>query len=175
MISIILFNSFFSFAQSKKINWMTFSEAIEAQKKAPKKILMDVYTTWCGPCKLMDKNTFGNPDIIRIINENYYAVKFNAEGNSTVNYKGKDYKNPGYVEGKYGRNSSHNFTRYLGVYAYPTIVFFDDNTNPIAPITGYLTPQQIEIYLSLFREKKYLEVKSQEDFKKFISEHESVL
>ena len=45
IISIILFNSFFSLAQSNKINWMTFSEAIEAQKKIPKKILMDVYTT----------------------------------------------------------------------------------------------------------------------------------
>ena len=44
------------------------------------------------------------------------------------------------------------------------------NTNPIAPITGYLTPSQIEIYLNLFKDKKYLEIKSQEDFKKFISE-----
>ena len=33
LISIILFNNFFSLAQSKKINWMTFAEAIEAQKK----------------------------------------------------------------------------------------------------------------------------------------------
>ena len=37
-------------------------------------------------------------------------------------------------KGTSGRNSSHNFTRYLGVYGYPTIVFFDVNTNPIAPI-----------------------------------------
>tara|TARA_B100001094_G_scaffold326365_1_gene382371 strand:+ start:511 stop:1050 length:540 start_codon:yes stop_codon:yes gene_type:complete len=173
----IILSLIFSFhiTQSQDVNWITLDEAQELQKKDPKNIIMDIYTDWCGPCKLMDKNTFQNPEIAKYLNENFYAVKFNAEGNSTVNYKGKDYKNPGYVEGKYGRNSSHNFTRYLGVYAYPTIVFFDDNTNPIAPITGYLTPQQIEIYLSLFREKKYLEVKSQEDFKKFISEYESVL
>ena len=51
LVTIIIFCiGFSSFAQSKKINWMTFAEAIEAQKKVPKKILMDVYTTWCGPC-----------------------------------------------------------------------------------------------------------------------------
>ena len=54
LVTIIIFCfGFSSFAQSKKINWMTFAEAIEAQKKVPKKILMDVYTTWCGPCKMV--------------------------------------------------------------------------------------------------------------------------
>ena len=38
------------------IRWMSMNEALEAQKEAPKKILMDVYTSWCGPCKLLDKN-----------------------------------------------------------------------------------------------------------------------
>ena len=51
--------------------------------------------------------------------------------------------------------------------------FFDDASNPIAPITGYLTPEQIEIYLNLFSDKKYLNIKSQEDFKVFIENFES--
>ena len=134
---------------------------------------MDVYTDWCGPCKLMDKNTFQNEDVANYLNENYYAVKFNAEGNSIINFQGKVYENPGYRETKSARNSSHNFTRYLGVYGYPTIVFFDKNANPIAPITGYLTPKQIEIYLNLFKEEEYLKIKSQEDFKKFLDDFES--
>jgi thioredoxin-related protein len=71
------------------------------------------------------------------------------------------------------RNSSHNFTRYLGINGYPTIVFFDKNANPIAPITGYLNPQQIEIYLNLFKNEKYLQIKSQDDFKKFLNGFES--
>ena len=69
ILSIILFSSFFSLAQGEKINWMTFAEAIEAQKIKPKKILMDIYTTWCGPCKLMDKNTFQNPDVVNYVNQ----------------------------------------------------------------------------------------------------------
>ena len=45
---------------AQEINWMTMDEALAAQKEEPKKIFMDVYTTWCGPCKMLDKNTFAN-------------------------------------------------------------------------------------------------------------------
>ena len=158
---------------AQSIKWMTLGDALEAQRENPKKIIVDVYTDWCGPCKLMDKKTFQNLDVATYISKYYYAVKFNAEGNSIINFQGKVYENPGYRETKSARNSSHNFTRYLGVYGYPTIVFFDKNANPIAPITGYLTPKQIEIYLNLFKGEEYLKIKSQEDFKKFLDDFES--
>ena len=58
---------------SQQINWISFNELEKVQKNNPKNVLIDIYTNWCGPCKLMDKNTFGNADIIRIINENYYT------------------------------------------------------------------------------------------------------
>ena len=41
----------FTTFQAQEIKWMTMNEALAAQKKVPKKIFMDVYTTWCGPCK----------------------------------------------------------------------------------------------------------------------------
>ena len=44
---------------------------------------MDMYTVWCGPCKMLDKNTFHNKDVADYINKYYYAVKFNAEGRMT--------------------------------------------------------------------------------------------
>ncbi|MGB2404834.1 MAG: thioredoxin family protein, partial [Flavobacteriaceae bacterium] len=61
--------------QAQEINWLTLPEALEAQKAEPKKIFMDVYTIWCGPCKLLDRNTFSNKDVIRYINTHFYAVK----------------------------------------------------------------------------------------------------
>ena len=167
--SLILLIFLFQFSHAQQVNWMSIEKAQELQKNNPKNIIMDVYTEWCGPCKLMDKNTFQNKDVAEFLNENFYAVKFNAEGGNPINFKGKVYKNPSFVKGKPGRNSSHNFTRYLGVYSYPTLVFFDESANPITPITGYLNPKQLEIYLNLFKDKKYLEIKNQEDFKKFIS------
>jgi thioredoxin-related protein len=122
----------------------------------------------------MDKNTFGNPDIIRIINENYYAVKFNAEGNETVKFMDKVFTNPNFDSTKtQRRNSSHQFTRFLGVNAYPSTLFFDSDMNYLTPVRGYLNPKQIEIYLLLFKDDTYKDVKSQSDFDNFIKNFKS--
>lgn len=72
--------------QAQQIQWMTLAQAMEAQKQVPKKIFMDVYTDWCGPCKLLDKNTFQNPDVSNYISEHFYAVKFNAEGQEEIKF-----------------------------------------------------------------------------------------
>ena len=39
---------------AQKINWLSVEEAVALQKKEPRAIMMDVYTTWCGPCKLIE-------------------------------------------------------------------------------------------------------------------------
>jgi thioredoxin-related protein len=164
--------------QAQKINWVSLEEAQELMKKEPRKVIMDVYTTWCGPCKMLDKNTFGNADVANYINENYYAIKFNAEGDSQVTFNGQTYTNPNYDPAKKKRrNSQHQFAGYLGVRAYPTMVFFDEEFKLLAPISGYLLPKQIEIYLKLFKTDKYKDVNSKEDWEKyqkeFVSEFKS--
>lgn len=149
-------------AQKSEINWMSLEDAIAAQAKEPRKIIMDMYTTWCGPCKLLDRNTFGNEDVAIYINKNYYAVKFNAEGNSNVTFNQKEFSNPNFVTNKKGRNSQHELARYLGVTAYPTIVFIDENSGVLAPIRGYHNPNQLEIFLKLFATNLYKTVNSKE-------------
>ena len=115
---------------SQQINWISFNELEKVQKNNPKNVLIDIYTNWCGPCKLMEKNTFGNADIIRIINENYYAVKFNGEGNETVKFMDRIFTNPNYDSSRsQKRNSSHELTRYLGVNAYPSTLFTVNGVN----------------------------------------------
>ena len=154
--------------ETAKINWVTIEEAIELQKTAPKKIFMDVYTNWCGPCKMLDKNTFQNEDVANYVNEHYYAVKFNAEGSTAVTYKDKTFGNPNYDASKANRrNSAHEFSRFLKVNAYPTMVFFDEEANYITPISGYLKPQQLEVYLKLFQSDKHKEMKTQEQFNEY--------
>ena len=133
------------------------NEALEAQKEVPKKILMDVYTSWCGPCKLLDKNTFGNKDVIKYVNKNYYPVKFNAEGTESVTYQDFTYTNPNYQEGRKGRNSQHLLAHALKITGYPTIVFFKENgdlfwtkslneTTDIPKDSGLFTTQGHRLY-----------------------------
>ena len=75
---------------SQQINWISINELDDVLKTNKKNIIIDIYTNWCGPCKLMEKNTFQNKYISKFINENYHAVKFNAEGNETVTFTEKD-------------------------------------------------------------------------------------
>ena len=152
---------------SQEIKWMTMNDALQAQKKKPKKIFLDAYTTWCGPCKMLDKNTFSNDDVIEFINKNYYPVKFNAEGTEEVNYRGMTFKNPGYDPARKGRNSQHDFARAMKITGYPSLVFFDEKGDLIGPIPGYRTPLQLELFLKMFAGEDYKEITSPEAFKEY--------
>lgn len=129
--------------QAQEIKWMSMDEALAAQKKKAKPIFMDVYTDWCGPCKMLDKNTFHDKEVVEFINANYYAVKFNAEGKSDITYKGKKYSNPNYVADRKGRNAVHEFAMFLKVQAYPSMMVFDTKGEVKAPIVGYRQPQEL--------------------------------
>lgn len=168
--ALILILALFSLSlTAQEINWMTFEEAITAQKTTPKKIFVDAYTVWCGPCKLLDKNTFQNKDVADYINKNYYAVKFNAEGNKTINFKGVKYTNPNFDPNKKGRNSSHQLAGFFAIRAYPTLLYLDEEANLIAPITGYKTPSQLELFLKFFETDEYKNVKSKEAWENYTS------
>lgn len=148
---------------------MSMEEALQAQQQEPKKIIMDAYTVWCGPCKMMDKHTFGNPDVIQYINQNYYAVKFNAEGNDSLQYKGHTFTNPQYDPArKNGRNFQHTFARTLKISGYPSIVFFDEKANLITPLVGYRAPKDIEIYLKLFAGDDYKKIQSDKEWNAYL-------
>ena len=156
------------FAQNDKINWLSIEEVEVLQQKEPRKVLMDVYTSWCGPCKMMMRNTFTNKDVINYVNMNFYAVKFDAESGDDLTFKGTSYKNPSYNPNA-RRKTPHQFAQALGVNSYPTVIYMDEDMNIIAPIKGYQTPGQIELYLRLFAENIYKEVESQEAFQKYQS------
>ena len=90
-----------------------------------------------------------------------------------MTYKDKTYTNPRYDATKANRrNSAHELTRFLNVRAYPTMVFFDENGDYIAPISGYLKPRQIELYLKMFKTDKHKEMTTQEKFNEYYKNFE---
>lgn len=173
-------NTFFSFvlllvlalpataqdAVKAEIKWMSIEEAIAAQKKQPKKILLDVYTNWCGPCRMMSNDTFKNDSVVAYVNKHFYAVKFNAEGNDTVAFRGQTFTNPNYDPNKVnGRNGTHDFAAIAAVQgrlSYPTIVYLDEQLDILSPVPGYIKAPEIEPILRFFAENIYLTQKWEE-------------
>jgi thioredoxin-related protein len=163
IIALLVFGAINITAQ--EINWVTIEEAEALQKQNPKKIMIDMYTVWCGPCKKLDRDTFQNKDVADYVNKHYYAVKFNAEGNDAVTFKGKAYGNPNYNPAKArSRNSAHELARSFRIQAYPTIVFLDESADLLTPLRGYKTPQDLELYLKLFKNDDHKGMDSQEKF-----------
>lgn len=148
--------------QENKINWITWDEVEAKMEKEPRKVIVDVYTKWCGPCKMMSQTTFHDPEIVSYINDHYYAIKFDAEGPETVNFKGVEYKNEDYDPNKSGRNGTHDLTRAIapvnGRIAYPTIVYLNEDFKKLTGVQGFQRPHQLMPILSFFAEDAYKEM-----------------
>ena len=171
MKKLVYFASFFLIigtVTAQEIQWMTLAEALEAQKTVPKKIFMNVYTKWCGPCKLLDRNTFANKDVAAYITAHYYAVKFNAEGEEEIAFYDRVFRNPNYDPKRRGRNTTHQFTQFLGITGYPTMVFFSEDGDPIMPLVGYFKPRQIEPYLKMIKQGDYAVFSKPEDIEIYL-------
>ena len=134
--------------EQETVEWKTISEALEQAPKTDKKIILDVYTDWCGWCKVMDKKTYANENVARYINDRYYAVKFNAESEKDVTFNGKVYKYN-------SRYKTHELALYLskGRLAYPNTIFLTSPDAEPAPLEGYLKPSELEAPLKYFGEK----------------------
>jgi thioredoxin-related protein len=160
--ALLLCAAFVSFSGMKpvteegKVKWMTFEEAVAKSKVEKKKIFIDVYTDWCGWCKVMDKNTFNDPIVAKLLNENFYPVKFDAEQTEDVVFNGTTFK---YVEN--GRSGYHQLAAALlnNQLSYPTVVFLDEDFKMIQPLPGFRKAPEFHQVAQFIGENHYKTVK----------------
>jgi uncharacterized protein YyaL (SSP411 family) len=149
LMVLALFTSFVG-PEKEAVHWMTLKEVQEAYSKSPKPIIVDVYTSWCGWCKVMDKQTYSNPKVAAYINEKYYAVKFDAESKESVDFNGRRYSYN-------ATNKMNDMAVYLlfGQMSFPTTVFLSSLDARPAPLSGFLKPKEIESPLRFFGDGIY--------------------
>ncbi|MFT3705793.1 MAG: DUF255 domain-containing protein [Agriterribacter sp.] len=133
--------------ESEKLQWMTLADAAAKIKTEKKPILIDLYTSWCGWCKVMDKNTYTNPMVIKYIEDNFYPVKLDAETKETLTWKGKQFNyNPAYKVNEYAVELTG------GQLSFPTTIILPADGSAPQAIPGYLKIPDMELILKYFGE-----------------------
>ncbi|MEL6556855.1 MAG: DUF255 domain-containing protein [Bacteroidota bacterium] len=150
--------------EDETIQWISWEEASEliANEKSPKKVFVDVYTDWCGWCKVMDKKTFNHPEVAKYMNEKYYMVKFNAEQKEDIQYKGVTFK---FVPS--GRRGYHELAAALlqNKLSYPSTVFLDEKMAIMSVVPGFVKAGEFYTIAKYFGDNEFKE-KGWEDFQK---------
>src|ERR1700744_1950302 len=136
-------------AGGEPISWMSVEQASGKLQEEKRPVLIDLYTTWCGWCKQMDKKTYSNKKVAEYLQQKFYTVKVDAETHSQITWQGKTYQfNPQY--------RSNEFALYLthGRLEFPTTIIIPPGGEPQA-IPGYMEPSELELLVKYFGEGKY--------------------
>lgn len=94
----------------------SWAEIKAKAKKENKFIIMDCMTTWCGPCKHMDKNIFPLKETGDFFNDKFLAVKVQFDSTANDDERVKSW-----------RKDMKEIEKTYGVAAYPTYLMFAPN------------------------------------------------
>lgn len=165
---VLSFISVAGLAQSEpkaEVAWMSIEEALEKSKVEKKKIFIDVFTDWCGWCKVMDRETFSDPEVAKLLNEKFYSVKLNAETRKEdIVFQGTTFK---YIETSPGRGV-HQFAAALlqNQMSYPTVVFLSEELGMLLPLAGFKKPAEFHVWLTWLGTDAYKRVENIETYYK---------
>ena len=138
---------------AENVKWYTWEEAIAANEKNPKKLVVDVYTDWCGWCKRMDAGTFSEATVAAYLNKNFYPIKLDAEQKGDIKYKDHVFT----FDSSAGRRGAHNLAITLldGRMGYPSLVYLDEEQARITVAPGYQTAEDFIKQLKFIAEEHY--------------------
>ena len=96
---------------------LTFDQALAAAKQSRKIVMIDFFTTWCGPCKRLDKVTWKDAAVVKWLGETTVPLKIDAEKEVAL-------------------------AKRMGVVSYPTIAFVKPDGTKIDAIIGFKPPEE---------------------------------
>ena len=151
LILFLSFASFLSFSQgntSNSINWVSLSEGEKYSEKYKKNMLIFFYRDNCEYCMRMKKEVLSDPQIIKLINENFFPVMLNGKSKKTISYNGKKYINDVSIEEDPKSTWRHNLffelvTPTKGNFYWPTIVIINGKDEKVAQLPGFKSKPQL--------------------------------
>lgn len=93
----------------------TLTDVLENAQASGKIVFLDMYTTWCAPCKIMDEEVFTDPTVEALLDEKMVSYKVDAE-----------------------KGNGPDLTVIYNVQVYPTLIFLDDKGRELARSDGAL-------------------------------------
>jgi len=147
------------------VKWYSVKEASELCVKNDKSMLIYLQTDWCQSCKVEGGVVFRNPVIAKLINDNFYAINFNAASQENITFFGQK------LSGN-GKGAPHKLTREIlqQSFKFPAFVFINAKKQKINEVHGFLTSYQLERILSYLKDKKYKSQKFEDFVKDFKGE-----
>lgn len=143
--SLVFFLGSFGFAQEKQqVNWLTFEQLSDSLNVNPKKVIISFHTDWCAYCRKMHGEIYTKPEVAAVINEHYYAVKFDAESMDTVRFDGQSFVNRKATK---RRKGIHDIALLLagrdGRFTAPTTLILDENFRVISRHFEYMDSKKL--------------------------------
>lgn len=130
LLLFFLFGGNFTEAQTsaEKIKWISFSQLNDSLLIKKKKVFVNFHADWCLYCKEMERTTFQNPEVIKTLNEEYYAVKMNVESKEIIQFGDQTFSNKRIKK----LNPVHELPLLLASrknkpFSLPAFVIFDEN------------------------------------------------
>ncbi|MCL5267098.1 MAG: DUF255 domain-containing protein [Bacteroidetes bacterium] len=109
------------------LKWTNFTEGVKEAKATNKKVLIDVYTNWCGWCKKMESDTYSDQKVKDYLVKNFVLVRLNAESDT------KEVIDTTEI-------TDAQLASAFRVNGYPTTIFLESNGHPITAAPGYMGP-----------------------------------
>ncbi len=108
------------------VNGSNWEQILAKAKVENKYIFLDCYASWCGPCKMMDKEVYTNDSVGSFLNANFISVKVQMDTSKMDNANVRML----YID-------AHNLSISYNVNAYPTYLFFDPSGQIVHRSIGY--------------------------------------